>query len=79
MAYTIATAIATQFPAEGMDTIDKNTKGHDMRERSVAAVAWFSILIHAKELQNHVEAAEAIKQLRTLGVIVKFQRDKEGN
>lgn len=44
------------------------------QEKTIQATAWFSVLMHAR-LKNHFpEAAEALAELRRLGVAVKFRR-----
>lgn len=55
------------------------TENHDMvdqarREAVDSPTAWFAVLEAARLRDDHERAAEAIRQLRRLGVEVKFRR-----
>lgn len=44
------------------------------RQAAVSPLAWFIVLERARETRDYERAAEAIRQLRKLGVTVKFHR-----
>lgn len=50
----------------------------ERREHSVAVVATFATLIHAKERNELAKAANAQSELKRLGVVVRFPRQTEG-
>ncbi len=55
--------------AKGMSTTEKTTE----REFRDSPVFWFVRLDNAREHEDHEKAAEAIRELRRLGVDIRFK------
>ena len=56
--------------------VERAEKPPSNREASDCATAWFAVLERAREDNDFERAAEAVRQLRRLGVAVKFEHRK---
>jgi hypothetical protein len=46
-------------------------------ENAITATAWFSVLMHAHSKPDHKEAAKALAELKSLGIVVRFERFRQ--